>query len=302
MSNQTAIPSPIAYCFDSKFADFAAVSTATLLNTNTTLGEIYWIHDDAAVARVRKLLSQEPFTKANIKAIRVSSAQFATFPENGHIKRAAYIRLLLPELIDADQVLYLDSDTLVLGDISELLRMNLKNKTIAGVLDTQEVPQDGLFRKPGDPYINSGVLLMNLRKMRRRPLVSTSIEIIEKYRHHIRYADQCVINKYAEEDKVVLDKAYNTQIFSATSSPLRELSQRFGLSNTKILHFIGEIKPWSPKADEPIAHLYWKSGSLAMSSQLMFLRFAQKVRNGALKKAVRPYSWIISKGVESTES
>ncbi len=84
--------------------------------------------------------------------------------------KAACYRLLLPELLfDIDVCLYLDSDTLIVGDLTSLFQIDLTDTYLAGVFeDIAPVREQTVGREiPGtDTYINSGVLLMNLRKMR----------------------------------------------------------------------------------------------------------------------------------------
>lgn len=78
---------------------------------------------------------------------------------------------------DIDKLLYLDSDTLICRDVSELFDTDLTDYVLGGVRDMAPVndkfhPQ-GIFVKKfsekylnNGPYINSGVLLLNLEKMR----------------------------------------------------------------------------------------------------------------------------------------
>ncbi|VTX86879.1 Glycosyl transferase family 8 [Neisseria subflava] len=79
-----------------------------------------------------------------------------------------YCRMCIPAILGdiSDTVLYLDTDVLCLGDISELFTVNLDRKLLAAV------PETTLYRayinklnvfvfRSTDPYFNSGVLLFN---------------------------------------------------------------------------------------------------------------------------------------------
>ena len=70
------------------------------------------------------------------------------------------MRVALPSLLpEEDRVLYLDIDTIVEEDISELWDLNLDDYYFAAVREPEK------SRKDFD-YINAGVMMMNLKKMR----------------------------------------------------------------------------------------------------------------------------------------
>lgn len=55
---------------------------------------------------------------------------------NTHLSKAAYFRLLIPELIrEYDKCIYLDCDIIVHGDLKELYEIELGNNYLAGVKD-----------------------------------------------------------------------------------------------------------------------------------------------------------------------
>ncbi len=125
----------------------------------------------------------------------------------------AFLRLAFPKVFDEyDQVLYLDSDTLVLQDISDILGMNLGRYYFAMAQeDIGDIPLEilhsfadtpnGLLKCQSDnprpdfcvrPYYNSGVLLMNLRELRRTGKDDELMQEINTVRH--QYPDQDTIN------------------------------------------------------------------------------------------------------------
>ena len=72
------------------------------------------------------------------------------------LMRAVYSKLF-PDL---DKILSLDLDTIVNEDISNLWDIDMSNYYVAGVRDTPEFNKNGL-------YINGGVLMYNLDKIRK---------------------------------------------------------------------------------------------------------------------------------------
>lgn len=98
-----------------------------------------------------------------IETMNVSGQEF--FPQDGpnYKSRWTYMtlmRLVLPELIpDERMVLWLDVDTIVTDDISDLFEVDLGGCCIGAV---REPP----WSRPGRVYYNAGVLLMDLDAMR----------------------------------------------------------------------------------------------------------------------------------------
>ena len=108
-----------------------------------------------------------------------------------HGSRATFARLLAPELFpDVDWALYLDGDTLGLGDVCEIFQYCDDTKLIVGSRDPQgfnlgpdvEAPwlrERGL--EFGEVSICAGVMLMNLKLMRQEQIPEKSLVFMAKY-------------------------------------------------------------------------------------------------------------------------
>ena len=102
-----------------------------------------------------------------------------------------------------DTLIYLDSDTLVLSDLSELWEYAKKfNKTqLFGLTNNQESGAKDLWytKKSRFPFygkygLNSGVLLMNLTRLRNFEFEKKIFKIFQKYKKVIKLGDQDLIN------------------------------------------------------------------------------------------------------------
>ena len=132
-------------------------------------------------------------------------------------------RMFMPdELPDLDKVIYLDVDLLVSLDIRELWDIDLENKSIAGVLDKSlcklkpfsfswRANQIKFINCRMDSYINAGVVIMNLRKIRESgSLVDKSINWFKRYGHFAYTADQDALNSIFLDDIKFIDNKFNT--------------------------------------------------------------------------------------------
>lgn len=95
---------------------------------------------------------------------------------DGHIPTATYYRLKLPSiLINKDKCLYIDGDTIIKKDLSDIYNWEMDDYYIAGVKDWAICAKgkdyaDFLGIKTMDDYVNAGVLVINLQKMRKDKL------------------------------------------------------------------------------------------------------------------------------------
>ncbi|MFM0139638.1 glycosyltransferase family 8 protein [Caballeronia grimmiae] len=253
-------PTTVVYCFDKGYAPYGAVSTFSLISNAKSALEIFWIvpHEDQA-SIVPLLSAVEEKTGQSVTLITVLPDLFDTWKVINHISRGTYLRLLIPSLINESRVIYLDADTLILSDLSPLFSMDMGNHLIAGVKD----PGDTIAQFPrhaGDPYLNAGVLLMNLDALRADVFLEKAQALYQKHETEIVYLDQCLINKYAEGRKLVVDSGWNRLVFSHsyTASSFEQLVQD---SETAILHFVSQFKPWQRWCTPVVFDFWWQYGN-----------------------------------------
>lgn len=132
---------------------------------------------------------------------------------------AGLFRMLLPDLLlEVKQVIYLDADIMVNCDLVELWNQHLYGKSIGAVVDsgikkgryTSKIIGRGLVEK--DKYFNSGVLLMNLNRIREKGnLWEKFLSFIEK-NSNAWLIDQDALNCIFKDDIYFLDSKWNTLI------------------------------------------------------------------------------------------
>lgn len=171
----------VLYCFDSKFWRMAAVSMESLLATarESTQITIYCMVAPGTEGReqIEKIIkSHKSGTGLVWREIKAEENPFQDY-EYSRWSPVIFYRCIAHRFFkDIDKLLYLDSDTLICRDISELFDSDITDYVIGGVRDMAPVndkfsPQ-GIFVKNfsekylnNGPYTNSGVLLINLHKM-----------------------------------------------------------------------------------------------------------------------------------------
>lgn len=121
-------------------------------------------------------------------------------PGHSHM---TYCRILLPHVLDAHRLIYLDCDVLVFRDLSQLFDLELPpGKVVAAVPDSEtlSLKQDSqsildAMGLPGDNiYFNCGVMLMDLDALRDEIFTERSMNFFKRWRGHYRFWDQSAFN------------------------------------------------------------------------------------------------------------
>lgn len=164
-----------------------------------------------------------------------------------HISIATCYRYFIPELpFKYKKGIYLDCDVIVRGNLLNLFEFPLGDNYIAAVEDTLRIKRIG--GEPLSRYFNSGVMLMNIEKMRTdgisAKLYDTTIRLADK----LKYFDQDALNIVLSARAARLPPKWNaiSPIFRKALSwsvyTREEVSQ--AIYDPQIIHFTGPDKPW----------------------------------------------------------
>ncbi len=160
----------------------------------------------------------------------------------------AFIPLMFPLYRKA---VYIDSDTILRGDIGELYDIDLGDNAMAAMVDPKVtvIPEfrdyvDNALGVPHTEYVNSGVQVMDLRKMRKMKYLSTMIDLIKKYDADLVAPDQDYLNVILRGKILKLDPVWNAE-------PVKDLPR-----NVKLVHFNLFNKPWHYK-NVPCERIFW---------------------------------------------
>lgn len=215
-----------------------------------------------------------------------------------HIKAPTFYRLQLPHLLaNVKKCIYLDVDIIVLDDLSELYRLNIDDKYIAGIRAAgyyypEKHAQNTMNILDIDSmeyYVNAGVLLINLQNMRRDNLEEAFNQLIcKKYPS----MDQDILNKVCygkirilhprynamTKYKLLDDNSYKNNKALQIAYSIREWDS--ARKHPVIIHYADKIKPWEDVEME-YAYEWWRAAAL-----LPFFSdiYRQYIKNGQMKK------------------
>ena len=123
-------------------------------------------------------------------------------------------RYLIPQLISADKVLYLDCDIMARTSLIPLWKINLGQNYLAGVPDYNVIYRGNIEERfkgqlSPDEYVNSGVLLINNKKWREENIFQKLLSFSQNNTSWLLWPDQDAINFICRERKIILPARWN---------------------------------------------------------------------------------------------
>lgn len=213
--------------------------------------------------QVRLQLLADRF-KVPISLYSVDEGRFKGLGSSGHISAAAYLRLLMPDLLPGtlSKFLYLDCDLVVDGDIGGLLETSVEGHCLAACVDAVVEAVRAGSGESGDAgrYLNTGVMLINLESWRAQDLHHRILDHARDADGSLPLADQDALNAVVDPGRVhLLPPHWNFTVFSRLRRDLLaalEHSQA-GVERPAIVHFTGAIKPWHAWCSSPLRQRYF---------------------------------------------
>jgi lipopolysaccharide biosynthesis glycosyltransferase len=204
------------------------------------------IHElsDDNIARLAELKKIREFALHLYPADKERFKDFPLPESVKHINVRTYYKIILPTLIpNLKKILYLDSDLIVIKEIGELWNTDMTDYYVAGAYDISSK-----FRTLGTPvYINAGLLLMNLEKMREDNIEEKLFKFMAEHGDLIDAADQDLIN-YTMQGKIkILPDRLNYQYCVPIVKTRVDKPEYIWHppENIAVLHFAGNKKPWN---------------------------------------------------------
>ncbi|MBQ2858873.1 MAG: glycosyltransferase family 8 protein, partial [Alphaproteobacteria bacterium] len=237
---------PVAFCFDARGCKMAAVTIKSLLlaSAGRCDYDIYCVInddvDDKLQDVVRGVLDG---TESDIHFVYGNH----DFDESSRGKWpvAMWYRLMLPKLVpNVDRIIYADLDIIFFNDLIDIYEYDLGDNVIAAVPTRTNM------------YINSGFLLMDLKKIRQENIYDVWVQ--DSKDHDYYNPDQDVLNYTLKGRIAFLPLRYNFQL--SHGSRIFKIYSESQLDDLKhnlvVLHYSDYIKPWS-SGIRPVFSEYW---------------------------------------------
>ena len=183
---------------------------------------------------------------------------------NDHLTVDAYHRIFMESAFgdSVKRIVYLDSDLVVLGDLSRLASVDLGGKTVGAVMDYAVRLWGGPRTCPAlksqvhgadRGYFNSGVMVIDLDAWRSRGVKDSAARFLVENSDRIHCWDQDALNHALADDWCPIDPRWNRMCYwdrPEFEDPPFPPDVMASLADPSIIHFTGRRKPWNDNGHE----------------------------------------------------
>lgn len=249
---------PVFFACDENFVKFTAVTIKSLI-ANASKEFSYDIH----------ILCTKISEEKRRKALELASEGFKIYfddvtdylksisyrlPIRDYYSKTTYYRLFISEMFpELDKAVYLDSDMIVLGDISELYSHDIGENYVGACNEQAMVQTDvygtyveqciGLDR---NKYFNAGMLLLNCMQFRKQKILDQFIRLLHEYSFAVTQ-DEDYLNLICKDKVFWIENSWNVETYGEI---------KYSAETAKIIHYLMVGKPWH-FADVPFGEIFW---------------------------------------------
>ncbi len=261
------LPVNTLICTNALFLQHAAVCLASLLANNPDLFfhivVVRQASEELDEEKLRRSLARFPNQSLNFRTFTFPANLLLPLNPDAHYTIDTYTRLWVSDFfpVEAERVLYLDVDMVVVSSIGPLWNVDLDG----ALLGTVDIPGSdrGVTRlgmRAEDGYFNAGVLVIDLRQWRETRAGNTVLDYVRANPERVLY-DQDALNACFHDHRMRLDYRWNV-ISPFYREPLALPLGREEIEavrrEARIIHFNGALKPWSYFCDHPRKDEYEK--------------------------------------------
>ncbi|MBO4547289.1 MAG: glycosyltransferase family 8 protein [Treponema sp.] len=237
---------PVFFAVDYKYAPMLGVTLKSMLQ-NASKDYFYKIYvltttlsDD-----LQQKVAATVDGNASIEFISLKEKMDAysnMFHLRDYYSQETYFRLFIASLYpEYDKVLYLDSDLLILDDISKMYNVDLGDNLLGAIVEETvltinefgEYVERALGVKRQN-YFNAGIILINAKKYREEKVQEKFVKLLNRFPFHIAQ-DQDYLNVLCKDRVHYFDLGWNKTSFE---------NPAFNNDDLKIVHYKMMWRPW----------------------------------------------------------
>ena len=245
---------------DEKYLTPTIVAITSIVNNIREKETIVYVLCDGIIDENKKILKNMESSNVKINLIDVDSSKYTGMEKNySLVSKASLLKFSIPDILrEVDKVLYVDGDILICKDISPIFETNIDNIYAAVIKDGPKTKIAGGKRHDfygNKDYFNSGVMYLNLKKMRDEEIPKKLINYrLNEYNYFMdQDAFNIVFNKNVKYINVKYDFMLHLLSFRNENFSVNQLVKFYELKEYKtvdelledvyIFHYTFE-KPW----------------------------------------------------------
>lgn len=237
---------PVFYACDDNFAKYMVVSLRSMMD-NASKDRQYVIHvlNTNISGEMKQVMYDMAEKNFEIRFDDVNDYLKSIndkLPLRDYYSRTTYFRLFIAEMFpEYDKAIYMDSDTIILGDIAKLYDYDLGDNYV-GACNEQVMIQENVYGTYVEQvlgidrgnYFNAGMLMINCDQFRKNHVLDQFIELLHMY-DFVVTQDEDYLNLLCHNRVFWLPQEWNVEMFG--SLPCKE-------EDICMIHYIMVSKPW----------------------------------------------------------
>ncbi len=250
---------PIFYACDDNFVKYTIVSLYSMIQNASVeyRYKVYVLHTEISEETQRKVqdLKNDNFSIEFVDMTDYLKSISDKLPLRDYYSKTTYYRLFIAEMYpDYNKAIYIDSDTIVQGDISEFYNTDIKDAYV-GACHEQVMLQVDEFGTYVEKvvgvsrynFFNAGILLINCDQFRLKFVLDKFLDYLHYY-NFVVTQDEDYLNLICKDHVYWIDQRWNTEVFCEISYPIEQAN---------MLHYIMTSKPWHYE-DCKHADIFWR--------------------------------------------
>lgn len=240
---------PVFFTIDNSYAPFLAVALHSAIENASSDRhyKAFILHQDVSESNRRRICAlAKPHFEVEFLPMQSGLESITDRMSNrlrcDYFTLTIYFRLFIPAMFpEFDKAIYIDSDVVVPGDLAELYDIDLGDNYIAACPDHSIEDVEPLVRYTMEAvgmeqgkYINSGVLLMNLKALREKRFDEAFLNLLNTYHLDCIAPDQDYLNAMCNGKILYLPQQWDAM----------PNEQKPALTDAKIIHYNLFSKPW----------------------------------------------------------
>ena len=250
---------PVFYACDDNFVKYTVVSLQSM-KEHASRDQKYCIHVlhtniSKEMQDVMYAMQDEQFQIRFDDVTDYLKSVSDKLPLRDYYSKTTYFRLFIAEMFpEYEKAIYIDSDTVVLGDIADLYAYDLGDNYVGAAREQAMVQTDvygtyvekvlGIDR---NAYFNAGLLVINCEQFRKQCVLDQFIELLHVY-NFVVTQDEDYLNLICKGQVFWLPQQWNTEVFGNIDYPEESIC---------VLHYIMVSKPWHYK-DCRMGAYFWE--------------------------------------------
>ena len=250
---------PIFYACDDNFVKYTIVSLYSMIQNASVeyRYKVYVLHTEISEETQRKVQKKknDNFSIEFVDMTDYLKSISDKLPLRDYYSKTTYYRLFIAEMYpEYNKAIYIDSDTIVQGDISEFYNTDIKDAYV-GACHEQVMLQVDEFGTYVEKvvgvsrynFFNAGILLINCDQFRLKFVLDKFLDYLHYY-NFVVTQDEDYLNLICKDHVYWIDQRWNTEVFCEIPYPIEQAN---------MLHYIMTSKPWHYE-DCKHADIFWR--------------------------------------------